>query len=241
MERIQKVISNLGYTSRRKAEKLIEEGKVYINSKQAILGDKVGNNDIIKINGEVLDRNNKQKEYYLLNKPRGCVTTTSDNLGRKTVVDLIATDLKIYPVGRLDYDTTGVLLLTNDGDLTNLLIHPKNNIEKTYLAKVKGIIGGVEINKLKNGVVIDGKKTSKCKAKLKSYNKKTNTSMVLITIHEGRNHQVKKMFEAIGFEVLKLTRLKFAFLDTTGLKSGEYRKLTPKEVKRLYSLGDKLE
>ncbi len=237
MERVQKVISNLGYASRREAEKMIADGKVLINDKIALLGDKVKDSDIIKINGVVLDKNKNDKVYFLLNKPRGVVSTVKDEKGRKTVVSLINTDKRIYPVGRLDYDTTGVILLTNDGELTNLLLHPSNNIEKVYLAKIKGIIKGEDICKLKNGVTINNYKTSPCYIKLKSFNKKTNTSMVEIRIHEGHNHQVKKMFEVIGYDVLKLTRLRFAFLDTTNLKSGEYRMLTSKEVKRLYSLG----
>lgn len=238
MERVQKVISNLGYASRREAEKLILEGRVYINNKKAVLGDKVGVNDIVKIDNIILDKNKKNdKVYYLINKPRGVVSTVNDELGRKTIVSLIDTDKRIYPVGRLDYDTTGAIILTNDGELTNLLIHPKNNVEKVYLAKIKGIITGSDIYKLKNGVIIDDKKTSKCRVKLKEYNKSTNTSLVEITIHEGRNHQVKKMFEAVGYEVVKLTRIKFAFLDIKNLKSGEYRNLTVKEVKKLYSLG----
>ena len=239
MERVQKVISNLGYASRRKAEELIQEKRVLINDQVASLGDKVGKNDIIKIDGVILDKTkSNDKVYYLLNKPRGVVSTTSDEKDRKTVVSLIETDKRIYPVGRLDYDTTGVLLLTNDGELTNLLIHPKSKVSKVYLAKIKGIITGSEIFKLKNGVVIDNKKTSPAKVKLKSYNKKTNTSMVLLEICEGRNHQVKKMFEAVGYEVVKLTRIRFAFLDVNSLKPGEYRPLTPKEVKKLYNLGE---
>lgn len=237
MERVQKVISNLGYSSRREAEKLILEGKVFINDKKASLGDKVGQNDIIKINGVILDKTKaNDKVYYLLNKPRGVVSTANDDLGRKTVVSLIETDKRIYPVGRLDYDTTGVLILTNDGELTNLLTHPSSNIEKVYLAKIKGIINGTDIFKLKNGVIIDNKKTSPARVKLKSYDKKTNTSLVELTIHEGRNHQVKKMFEMVGYDVIKLTRIRFAFLNVKNLKSGEYRLLTPKEVKKLYSL-----
>lgn len=239
MERVQKVIANLGYSSRRGAEELIKKGKVLINDRVANLGDKVGSSDVIKIDGVVLDKTrNNDKVYYLLNKPRFVVTTVKDDIGRKTVIDLIEDEKRIYPVGRLDYDTTGVLLLTNDGELTNRLIHPKNNIEKVYLAKIKGIITGVDINKLKSGVIIDNRKTSPCRVKLKSYDKKTNTSMVEITIHEGRNHQVKKMFEVVGYDVIKLTRIRFAFLDCKNLKSGEYRRLTPKEIKRLYSLGD---
>ena len=237
MERVQKVISNLGYASRREAEKLIMENKVTINDNLATLGDKVSSKDIIKINGEVLDKENNDKEYYLLNKPRGVVSTAKDEKGRNTVVSLINTDKRIYPIGRLDYDTTGVLLLTNDGELTNILLHPSKEIEKVYLAKIKGIITGSDIYKLKNGVVIDNIKTSNAKVKLKSFNKKTNTSLVEITIHEGRNHQVKKMFQSIGYDVLKLTRIKFAFLTCKDLKSGEYRKLNIKEVKKLYNLG----
>ena len=237
MERVQKVISNLGYASRREAEKLIIDGKVLINDKIASLGDKVSNKDIIKINGVVIDKkNNDDKVYYLLNKPRRVVSTTKDEKKKKTVIDLINTDKRIYPIGRLDYDTTGILLLTNDGELTNLLLHPSKEIEKVYLAKIKGIITGSDIYKLKNGVKIDNYKTSKCKVKLKSYSKKTNTSLVEITIHEGKNHQVKKMFQSVGYEVLKLTRLKFAFLDCKDLKSGEYRELNIKEIKKLYSI-----
>ena len=236
MERISKVISNSGYTSRRNADKLINDGKVMVNGKLAVLGQKINNEDIITIDGKLLDRINTNYEYYILNKPRGVISSSSDPMGRKTVVDLIETKTRIYPVGRLDYDTTGAIILTNDGELTNKLIHPKNNIDKVYLAKVKGIITGNDIHKLENGVKIDNFKTHPARVKLKSFNKKTNTSMVLLTIHEGHNHQVKKMFEVIGFDVVKLTRISFAGIDVKSLKSGEYRKLSIKEVQKLYSL-----
>lgn len=236
MERIQKIISNSGYCSRRKAEELITNGKVSINGAIAKLGDKANYNDVIKIDNKVIELKNDLKVYYLLNKPRGVVTTSSDELGRKTVIDLIPSTLRIYPVGRLDYDTTGALILTNDGELTNKLTHPSNMINKVYIAKIKGIINGVDINRLKDGVVIDNFKTSKCRVKLKRYDPKSQTSIVELTIHEGHNHQVKKMFEAIGYEVIKLTRTHFAFLDVKSLKSGEFRELTTKEVKQLYSL-----
>ena len=233
MERLQKVIANSGYTSRRKAEELIEEGHVTVNGELVTeLGTKVGPKDRIEVNGMSLRV--EQKVYYLLNKPRGIITSTTDDKDRKTVTSLIRTDKRIYPVGRLDYDTTGILLLTNDGELTNLLIHPSNNIDKVYIAKVKGLVGKNEVNKLSSGVYIDGRKTSKAKVRVKKYDKKTNTSIVELTIHEGRNHQVKNMFEALGYEVLKLKRERFAFLDVQGLKSGEYRELNPKEVKKLY-------
>ncbi len=236
MERISKVIANSGYISRRGADELIRDGKVLVNGEVAILGQKVSSEDIITINGKIIEKNSGNYEYYLLNKPRGVISTSSDEKGRKTVVDLINTKTRVYPIGRLDYDTTGALILTNDGDLTNKLLHPSKMIDKVYLAKVKGIITGVEINKLKNGVRIDNYKTSPAKVKLKSFDKKTNTSMVLLTIHEGHNHEVKKMFEVIGFDVIKLTRLSFAGIDVKSLKSGEYRKLSIKEVQKLYSL-----
>lgn len=236
MERLQKVISNNGYASRRKAEELIKDGKVLVNGEVATIGMQVKSDDEITIEGNLLTKDIDAKVYYLLNKPRGIVCTSNDEKGRKTVIDLIDTDKRIYPVGRLDYDTTGVLLLTNDGELTNKLIHPKNNIDKVYLAKIKGIINGVDINKLKNGVKIDNYKTSPARIKLKSFDKKSQTSLVELTIHEGHNHQVKKMFEVIGYDVVKLTRLKFANLDVKNLASGEYRKLLPHEVKKLYSL-----
>ena len=236
MERLQKVISDNGYTSRRKAEELIKQGKVLVNGEVATIGMKVNTSDEIIIDGNILSKDIDSKVYFLLNKPRGVVTTASDEKGRKTVIDLIETEKRIYPVGRLDYDTTGALLLTNDGELTNKLTHPSNNIDKVYVAKIKGIITGVDINKLKSGVKIDNYKTSKCRVKLKSYDKKTQTSLVELTIHEGHNHQVKKMFEAVGYDVVKLTRTRFAFLDVKSLKSGEYRQLLPHEVKKLYSL-----
>ena len=173
MERLQKVIANAGYVSRRKAEELILKGKVTVNGKIVReLGTKVTPGDVVEVDGTVISQKDVKKEYYLLNKPRGVVTTTSDDKGRKTVVDLIETSARIYPVGRLDYDTTGALILTNDGELANLLMHPKNNIQKLYVAKVKGLVGKDVINKLTNGVYIDGIKTSKAKARIKKYDKK---------------------------------------------------------------------
>lgn len=235
MERIQKVIANKGYCSRRKAEELILQGKVLINGDLAQIGSKVSGSDIITIDGKTLS--NDEKEYVLLYKPRGVITTTSDDKDRKTVIDLIKTTNRIYPVGRLDYDTSGLLILTNDGELTNMLTHPKNQIEKVYVVKIKGLINKKDIEILKNGVLIDNVKTSKAKARIKKIDKKTNTSLVELTIYEGKNHQVKNMFKALNYEVIKLKREKIAFLDLRGLKSGEYRYINPKEVKQLYNLG----
>ena len=171
-----------------------------------------------------------------MHKPREVISSVKDEVGRKTVIDLINTSERIYPVGRLDYDTTGLIILTNDGVLTNKLTHPSSNIEKTYVAKVEGLVSGYAIKKLRDGIIIEGRKTAKAKVKLKSTDKKNNKSLLEITIHEGRNHQVRKMFEAVGYEVLKLKRERYANLDLRGLKPGEYRKLTNKEVAILYSM-----
>lgn len=235
IERLQKVIASSGYTSRRNAEELIKKGKVMVNGNTITeMGYKVSNTDIITVEGNNISKEEK-KEYYLLNKPRGVITSVKDDKNRKTVVDLIDTNLRIYPVGRLDYDTTGALILTNDGELANLLMHPKSNVDKVYVAKIKGLINSSDLKKLESGVVINGIKTARAKAKIKKYDKKEMTSIVELSIHEGRNHQVKDMFKSLGFEVLKLKREKYCFLDLNGLKSGEYRLLTIKEVKKLYS------
>lgn len=234
MERLQKVIANSGVTSRRKAEELILNGKVKVNGRTVItLGTQVGVNDKVEVNGVLI--NKEDKVYYLLNKPREVITAVTDDKGRKTVVDLIKDDRRIYPVGRLDYDTTGAIILTNDGEFANLMMHPKNEIDKCYIAKIEGILSPKELMILKTGVVFGKVKTKRAKVKVRKIDKTNNTSIVEITIHEGKNHQVKKMFEAVGHIVLKLKRERIAFLTLDGLKSGEYRKLNHKEVTTLYS------
>lgn len=238
MERLQKVIAQAGIASRRKAEELITSGQVKVNGVVVTeLGTKVSDKDQIEVNNQLIEK--EKKEYYLLNKPRGVVTTTADDKNRKTVVDLIPTSARIYPVGRLDYDTTGVLLLTNDGDFANILMHPTSNIDKVYMAKLEGIIKGEQINQLKDGVELDGEIVKASRVKLKKVDPKSNSCMVQITIHEGKNHQVKRMFEAVGFPVAKLKREKEAFFDLKDLQSGEFRKLTPKEVAKVYGLKQK--
>lgn len=236
MERLQKRIANSGYTSRRKAEELILEGRVTVNNETVTeLGFKVSNKDEIRVEDILLERENKV--YYLLNKPREVVCTTEDDKNRKIITSLIDTDLRIFPVGRLDYDTTGLIILTNDGEFANVLTSPKSRIEKVYVAKINGKLLPNEMMSLKKGVVIDGRKTRKARVKIKKYDKKTNTSIIEIGITEGRNHQVKRMFEEVNHKVLKLKREKIGFLTLDGLASKEYRCLTPKEVKQLYNLG----
>ena len=234
MERLQKYLSSCGIASRRKSEELILAGKVKVNGKVVTeLGIKVSEKDEVEV--ENMEVYRKEKEYYLLYKPEKTICSVSDEKGRTTVVDLIETDEKIFPVGRLDYDTTGLLLLTNDGELTNKLTHPKGSVEKTYIAKVSGIVTGKEIHELEEGIELEGVKTKKARAKLKKIDKKNNKTYVELTITEGRNHQVKNMFAALGHKVLKLKRISYAFFDLKGMKIGEYRRLTSKEVKQLYN------
>ena len=235
MERLQKVIASSGVTSRRKAEEFIKEGKVQVNGKIITeLGTKVSNSDEIIINNKILEK--ETKEYYLLNKPREVITSVKDDKGRKTVVDLIDTEARIYPVGRLDYDTTGVLLLTNDGEFANILSHPKNEIEKVYIAKLNKIIKGEDIHKLENGIKLDNQIVKPVKVKLKKVDKENNKCIVQIIIKEGKNHEVKRLFESIGYQVNKLKRERVAMFTLNDLKSGNYRKLTTKEVAGVYAL-----
>lgn len=234
MERLQKVIANSGYTSRRKAEELILNGLVKVNGIVVReLGTKVSSIDIIEVEGSVLEKNEK-KVYYMLNKPRGVISSVHDEHNRPTVISLIDTALRIYPIGRLDYDTTGLLLLTNDGKLANLLMSPKNEVEKTYIAKITGTLSPSEFYGLKKGIVIEGRKVTPTYLKVRKQDE--NSSIVEISIIEGRNHIVKKIFESLGHPVSKLKRESYAFLNIGNLKSGEYRELSLKEVKKLYSL-----
>lgn len=238
MERLQKVIANSGIASRRKAEELIKDGKVKVNGNVITeLGTKVTDKDKIEVDNKPIVK--EEKVYFLLNKPRGVITSTKDEHERKTVVDLIDTDKRIYPVGRLDYDTTGAIILTNDGEFANILMHPSNKIDKVYLAKIDGIITGEAINTLKDGIILDGVKVVPSRVKLKKVNPENNTSMVEVTIHEGKNHEVKRLFESVGFRVDKLTRKSVGIFDILELPSGKYRPLTHKEVQIVYSYKNK--
>lgn len=236
MERLQKVIAECGYASRRKAEELILAGKVYVNGEKiTTLGVKVNPEDDIVVNKVHIQK--EEKVTYLLNKPAGYVSTLSDEHNRKCVTDLIKTNKRVYPIGRLDYDTTGLLLLTNDGELANLLAHPSHHVEKTYVAKLDKVISIEDLYKLKNGILIDGIKCLPTRVKLKFKNDKTST--IEITIVEGRNHIVKKVFAALGYKVVKLKRTTYAFLNLDNIPEGASRELTYKEVKKLYNYDNK--
>ncbi|WP_461202324.1 23S rRNA pseudouridine(2605) synthase RluB [Anoxybacillus sp. TBDG-1] len=236
MERLQKVIAHAGVASRRKAEQLIIEGKVKVNGKVVTeLGVKVSPQDRIEVDGIPLER--EEPVYYLLYKPRGVISSVKDEKGRKVVTDFFKhVNKRIYPIGRLDYDTSGLLLLTNDGEFANVLMHPRYEIEKVYIAKVKGIPVREKIKQLEKGVMLQDGVTAPAKAKVLSIDKRKQTAIVELRIHEGRNRQVRRMFEAIGHPVLKLKRERYAFLDLKGLNPGDYRELSPHEVKQLRAL-----
>lgn len=234
--RINKYIAHAGVASRRKAEELIKQGLVTINGQVVTeLGTLVKSADKVEVEGQPIY--NEEKVYYLLHKPRGVISSVSDDKGRKTVIDLLPqVKERIYPVGRLDWDTSGVLILTNDGDFTDEMIHPRNEIDKVYVARVKGIANKDVLRPLTRGVVIDGKKTKPAVYEILKVDPVKNRSVVELTIHEGRNHQVKKMFEAVGLQVDKLSRTRFGNLDLTGLHPGEARKLNKKDISKLHTL-----
>ena len=238
LKRLQVYMAEAGIASRRKSEQIILEGRVKVDGVVVReLGTKVTGKEYITVDCKAIHK--KEKVYYALNKPSGYVTTVSDEFDRKTVLDLfLPEDLekRIFPIGRLDYDTQGILLLTNDGELANKLISPASHVEKEYLARVEGKVNEAALAKLKRGVVIDGYKTLPADVYVREYDKATNSSLVDITIVEGKNHQVKKMCEAVGFPVKRLTRIRFGCISTEGLGKGNYRKLKIHEVKKLYGL-----
>ncbi len=236
MERLQKVIANLGYCSRRKAEELITDGRVKVNGKVVTeLGTKADVEDIITVDGKRI--NMERKVYILMNKPRNVVCSAKDDRGRPTVVDLIeGVGERIYPIGRLDFDTTGVLLLSNDGDLTNKLIHPSKEIDKTYRVTIEGFANEDQLERIRRGIKLDGVMTSPAIVEVSKINKEKRKSIINITIHEGKNHQVKRMFNTVGLKVVKLNRIEFAGFKVGGLKEGQYRLLTNKEITELKSM-----
>lgn len=234
-DRLQKVIAQAGLASRRKAEELIEQGKIKVNGQvvreQGLKVDPV--EDKIEVSGKLL-KTKDENVYFLLNKPKGYVTTVSDPQGRPTVLDLIKTPTRVYPVGRLDFATEGLLLMTNDGDLTYRLTHPSHEIEKVYHALVKGIPRESALRELQRGVVLDDGMTAP--AKVKVLKQEGGNTLLEVIIHEGRNRQVRRMCEHIGHPVIRLERVALGNLTLQGLKRGKYRSLTEKEVIELKNM-----
>ncbi len=233
--RINKFLAESGVCSRRGADELIKTGVVKINGKIANLGDEVSvGEDYVVVNGKPINVV-KKYDYYIMNKPKGYVCTVKDDKGRKTVMDLLPSNAKrLFPVGRLDYDSEGLLILTNDGNLTFKLTHPKNEIPKTYLVKTEKPVSEDDLSKLRSGVYIDGVKTKKCNVKLVETDK--TGSKLHVTISEGRNRQIRKMFETVNNCVCLLKRIKIGDLKLTGLNRGEIRQLSPIEVDYLINL-----
>ena len=232
MERVQKVIANNGYCSRRKAEELIKAGKVRVNGEVVReLGTLVDTNDTIEVDGFVIDK--AEKIYILLNKPIGYVTTADDQFGRDTVLDLVKVKERIVPVGRLDMYTSGALILTNDGDFVYQVTHPKHEIEKTYTVTIKGIVQNSEVEQLRNGIKIDDYITKPARVKILKTDTEKDISRLEITIHEGKNRQVRKMCEAVGRKVLALHRSKIGGIGVKDIELGKWRYLTANEVQQI--------
>lgn len=231
-ERLQKIIAQAGIASRRAAETLILEGRVTVNGEIAELGMKADPlQDHVKVDGKLITRR-EPKVYYLFYKPRGVVTSLSDPEGRPTVKEYFANiRLRVFPVGRLDYDSEGLLIVTNDGDFANVLMHPSHQVAKVYVVKVRGLINEDALQRLRVGVKLEDGMTEP--AKVKRIRTAENNCWVQITIHEGRNRQVRRMFEHVGHPVTRLKRISIHGLTVDGLKPGQYRQLLPEEVRQI--------
>jgi len=233
--RINKFLSSLGIASRRAIDKYIEEGRIKVNGVIASTGIDVTEEDEIYIDNKKIETNRiEEKVYFMLNKPLEVLSASSDDRGRRTVVDLIKTDKRIFPIGRLDYMTSGLILLTNDGELFNRLVHPKSEIYKKYYIKVFGEVKKEEIEELKKGVLLEDGKTLPAKVSGIKYDK--NKTSMYISIREGRNRQIRRMIEKFGYKVLMLRREKIGELSLGDLKEGKYRELTKEEIEYLYSV-----
>ena len=230
--RLQKYMASCGVASRRTAEKMIAEGRVSVNGETITeMGVQVEDGDVVRLDGQVI-RPEEIKKYVMYHKPAGEVTTVSDPEGRSCVLDHFRDyPVRLYPVGRLDYDSEGLLLLTNDGALTERLLHPSPQVDKTYLARVTGTVTQEELQQLRRGILLDDHKTAPAKARL--LKQETFASQVLVTIHEGRNRQVRRMFEETGHQVLQLRRVRFGPLELGELRRGEWRELTEEEIRKL--------
>lgn len=236
-ERLQKVLSHAGVCSRRKAEELITKGQVRVNGRVVReLGSEADPmRDTIEVMGEVIRR--ERPKYFLFYKPDRVITSLSDPEGRRTVADYFRNVReRVFPVGRLDYHSEGALLMTNDGELDNLLTHPRYQVNKVYEVTVRGRFSPKAAEKMAKGIKIDTGVTAPCEIEILEYNKEKNKTKVRMTLHEGKNREIRKMMEAFHHMVFELVRVQYAFLTLAGLKRGEYRKLTREEVKKLYDL-----
>lgn len=235
-ERLQKVISKAGIASRRQAEELILAGKVKVNEQVVTeLGVKVSSRDKIKVDGKLIRR--EKPVYFLFYKPKGVITTTKDERGRKTVIDYLPhVKERVYPVGRLDYNTEGLLVLTNDGNLTNKMIHPRYELKKVYRARIEGMATEEALDKLRVGIELEDGVTAPALVQKLEYKPMRDYTVVEITIHEGRNRQVRRMCEAIGHPVLQLRRIQVGNLTLEGMRRGQSRELTKEELRDLKAL-----
>lgn len=238
MERLQKVLAHSNVSSRRKAEEMISSGRVKVNGKIVTeMGVKVSEKDIITVDNKPIKK--AILRYFLMNKPTGYISTTKDEKGRKTVIDLLDEDVKkdrVYPIGRLDSDSAGLILLTNDGELSNVLMHPSHGVEKEYMVRVKGIVIRKDVVKLRQGIMIDQGYLAKPKyVRLVSRDVKHQSTLLSIVLTEGRNREVRKICEALGYPVKNLTRIRYDFLSLEGVERGRYRPLKVHEVKKLYA------
>ncbi|MBI9009479.1 MAG: rRNA pseudouridine synthase [Tenericutes bacterium] len=237
MERLQKIIQKAGIASRRKAEEMISAGRVTVNGvKVTELGSKAGPKDDILVDGKKVKR--VDLAYFLLYKPEGYLSTTHDNFNRLTVMDLMPQEVSVFPVGRLDYNTSGLIIMTNDGEISHALTHPKFKLEKEYYVKVTGLLRKEETRDICNGIDLGDFFTQKAKITKVSYDDKKEHSFCNITITEGKYHQVKRMFEKFDHKVVKLKRVRYGVLDLKGLNKGEYRKLKIHEIKKLWNLSE---
>lgn len=232
-ERLQKVIAHSGITSRRKAEKMIVAGNVKVNGKTVTtLGTKVTAKDHVEVNGIPLQK--EQPVYYLFYKPRGVISSVHDEKGRKVVTDFFPhVKERIYPIGRLDYQSSGILLLTNDGEFAHLMMHPKHEIDKVYIIKIRGIPSKTELEHIKTGIEDQGDILKATHYRVYSTNQKTNTMLLQITLREGKNRHIRRMMDQLGYPVVSLKRKKFGFLHLSHLQPGEYRTLKREEINQL--------
>lgn len=237
MERLQKVIAASGLTSRRKAESMITEGRVKVNGIVVDeLGYKVKKGDKIEVDGELIQKENKV--YYVMNKPKKTICTLDDEFDRKTVVSLVDCEERIFPVGRLDYDTSGVLILTNDGEFANMIIHPRYHLAKTYDVLIDGILETQQIKEMERGIKLEDGMTLPAKVRIRKKDFNLKKTKFDLTIQEGRNHQVKRMVEYFGYKVTSLHRKSIGFLKVDDMSQGQYRILKPQEVKDLRKLAN---